>query len=100
MTQPKEVLQARIICAAKEINRCEKTCVSLRDIYDSALQQYFSEYGDPGKPFHADDPKYSGVIEHTRPYYQAWQKEKRKIYNARQKMKRATTALMLQEKGV
>ncbi|MGX8939451.1 hypothetical protein ACWWJF_00970 [Symbiopectobacterium sp. Eva_TO] len=97
MKQSQEVIVARIIAASKDIVACEKAMVTLKDIYRTAMYQYFRKHGDPGIDggrLSPDKPEYEGVIKHTAPYFIALLKKKRELYNARRRHSRATQALI------
>ncbi|CAK8743449.1 hypothetical protein SODG_006585 [Sodalis praecaptivus] len=97
MKQSQEVIVARIIAASKDIVACEKAMVTLKDIYRTAMHQYFREHGDPGIDggrLSPDNPEYEGVIKHTDPYFIAMLKKKRELHNARRRHSRATQALI------
>lgn len=97
MKQSQEVIVARIIAASKDIVACEKAMVTLKDIYRTAMRQYFREHGDPGIDcgrLSPDKPEYEGVIKHTDPYFIAMLKKKRELHNARRRHSRATQALI------
>lgn len=97
MKQSQEVIVARIIAASKDIVACEKAMVTLKDIYRTAMRQYFREHGDPGIDcgrLSPDKPEYEGVIKYTDPYFIAMLKKKRELHNARHRHSRATQALI------
>lgn len=97
MKQSQEVIVARIISASKDILACEKAMVTLKDIYRTAMRQYFRKHGDPGIDdgrLSPDKPEYAGVIKHTDPYFIALLKKKRELHNARRRHSRATQAFI------
>ncbi|WP_339053512.1 hypothetical protein [Arsenophonus endosymbiont of Crataerina pallida] len=83
MTMNQDVIIARIIAASKDIFTCEKSIVTLKDIYHSAIRQYLLKNGDPRAncgSLSPEKPEYEGVIKYTKPHYRALMKKKRELY--------------------
>lgn len=75
--------------AAIDFIRAEQEATFLKGEYRVALEAFFSRHGRPEGAMHVDDDRFLPAMNATNTQYQAFQKAKRRKYNAHRRLRTA-----------